>query len=177
MTPQPATATSLQPVKTSAVTKPAETQQTFDQIQQVYDSIARRAFEIFESNGRWNGHDLSDWLQAESELFRPVHLELAESEQALTVTAEVPGFTAKDLDVEVEANRLTIHGKHQSSTEETKGKTIYSEQHANEVFRSINLPAEVESSAVSATLKDGILTIELPKISAKNVRTEPKTAS
>lgn len=176
MTPQAAAAT--QPVKTSALTRQADVQQAFDRMQQVYDSIARRAFEIFEGNGRWNGNSVSDWLQAESEILHPVHLEIAESDEALTVRAEVPGFTAKDIDVQIDGRRLTISGKHESRQETTKGKTIYSEQCAEEVFRSVELPSDVDASKINAILKDGVLNIDLPKAQqAKSVNLEAKTAS
>jgi len=176
MTPQSATA--MQPVKTSAVTKPTESQQLVDRVEKIYEAIARRAFEIFDRNGRWDGHDVADWLQAESEVLHPVHLEVSEAEDAVNVKAEVPGFAAKELDIQVEGNRLTISGKHESKEESTKGKTIYSERCSKEVFRSVDLPTEVESSKVNATLKDGILSIELPKAAgAKSVSVEAKAAS
>ena len=176
MTPQGGTA--VQPVKTSAITKPTESQQLTDRMEKLYDSIARRAFEIFNGNGRWDGHDMADWLEAESEIIHPVHLEIADSDDALTVKAEVPGFTAKELDVRVDGDRLTISGKHESKEESTKGKTIYSERCAKEVFRSVALPSSVDASKVNATLKDGILNIELPKTApAKSVPIETKTAN
>jgi HSP20 family protein len=123
--------------------------------------IARRAFEIFENNGRWFGHELEDWFRAESELLRPVHLEMAESDDTLTVRAEVPGFSTKELEINIEPRRLTIGGRHQSQEERKKAKTIYSEQCAKEILRVAYLPAEVDGSKASATLKDGILNIEL----------------
>jgi HSP20 family protein len=173
MTAQAATA--MQPAKTSAVAKQTETQNAVDRFQQVFDSIEKRAFEIFNNNGRWFGRDLSDWLQAESEILHPVHLEIAETEEALTVRAEVPGFTVKELDIHVEGNRVTIVGKHESKQESTKGKTIYSERCAKEIFRSVELPTDVDGAKVSATLKDGVLNLELPKAPhAKNVRIEAK---
>ena len=175
MSPQVATA--LQPVKTSVPVKQTETENVFDRIQQTYDSIARRAFEIFDSNGRWRGRQLSDWLQAESELLHPVHLELEESNDNLTVRAEVPGFSTKELEINVGPRKLTITGKHEAQEESKKGKTIYSERCANEILRVVDLPAEVDSSKVTATLKDGILSLELPKAAhAKTVRVEAKAA-
>jgi HSP20 family protein len=171
------TATAMQPVKTSAVAKQTGTENAMDRFQQVFDSIERRAFEIFNNNGRSFGNDLSDWLQAESEIPHPLHLEIAETDEALTVRAEVPGFTAKELDIRVEGNRLTIAGKHESKEESTNGKTVYSERCANEILRSIALPSDVDSTKVNATLKDGVLNIELPKAPhAKSVRIEPKAA-
>jgi HSP20 family protein len=176
MSPQAATA--MQPAKTSAVAKQTETENTFDRMQQAHDSIAKRAFEIFANNGRWFRHDLSDWLEAESELLHPVHLEIADTDEALTVRAEVPGFTAKELDIHVDRNLLTIAGKHESKEESKKGKTIYSERCAKEILRSIYLPSDVDGSQVNATLKNGVLNIDLPKAPhAKSVRIEPKTAS
>lgn len=172
------TATAMQPVKAPVPIKQTATDDVFDRIQQTYESIARRAFEIFESNGRWLGHELEDWLRAESELLRPVHLEIAETDENLTVRAEVPGFSTNEIKIDVEPRRLTITGKHEAKEETKKGKTVYSERSANEILRVVALPAEVDSSKVHATLKDGILNIEMPKaIHAKTVRVEPKATS
>lgn len=174
MTPQ--TATAMQPAKSSVPVKQGANENVLDRMQQTYDAVARRAFEIFDNNGRWFGHDLADWFDAESEILHPVHLEINETPDALSVQAEVPGYTAKELDIQVEGNRLTISGKHESKEETKKGKTIYSERCANEILRSIELPAEVDSTKVSATLKDGVLSVELPKTAhSKSVRIEPKT--
>ncbi|PYU46331.1 MAG: hypothetical protein DMG54_03655 [Acidobacteria bacterium] len=175
MSPQAATA--MQPAKVPVAVKQSATGDVFDRIQQIYGEIARRAFEIFDNNGRWLGNDLEDWFRAESELLHPVHLEIAESDVNLTVQVEVPGFSTKELEINVEPRRLTIAGKHEAQEESKKGKTIYSERCAKEILRVIDLPAEVDSSKVSAILKDGILKMELPKAAhAKAVRIEPKSA-
>jgi HSP20 family protein len=175
MNPQAATA--MQPAKEPVSVKQSDTGDVFDRIQQTYDAIARRAFEIFDNNGRWLGHDLEDWFRAESELLHPVHLEMAESDDNLTVRAEVPGLSTKELEINVEPRRLTISGKHETREENKKGKTIYSERCAKEILRVVDLPVEVDNSKVSTNLKDGILNIELPKAArAKTVRTESKAA-
>jgi HSP20 family protein len=171
MSPQAA----VQPAKVPVSVKQSTTSDVFDRIQQTYDSISRRAFEIFDNNGRWFGRDLEDWFRAESELLHPVHLEMTESDDNLTVRAEVPGFSANELVINVEPNKLTIVGKHEAQEERKKAKTIYAERCAKEILRVVYLPAEVDSSKASATLKDGILNIELPKaVHAKTVRIEPK---
>ena len=175
MSPQAATA--MQPSKTPVPVKQSTTGDVFDQIQQTYDLIARRAFEIFDNNGRWLGNDLENWLLAESELLQPVRLEITDSDDNLTVRAEVPGFNAKELEINLESRTLTITGKHETQEENKKGKTIYSERSAQEILRVVELPAEVDGSKVSATLKDGVLNIELPKAAhAKRIRIEPKAA-
>lgn len=173
MSPQAAT----QPAKVPVSPKQPVASDVSDRIQQTYDSIARRAFEIFDNNGRWLGNDLENWFRAESELLHPVRLEMTESDDNLTIQAEVPGFGTKELEINVEPRRLTIAGKHEAQEQNKNGKTIYSERCAKEILRIVDLPAEVDSSKVSATLKDGILNIELPKAAhAKTVRIEPKTA-
>lgn len=171
------TATALQPAKVPVPVKQTTTDDVFDRIQKTYDSIARRAFEIFDGNGRWLGHELEDWFRAESELLHPVHLEITETDENLAVRAEVPGFTDKELTIDVEPRRLTIAGKHEAQEESKKGKTVYSERCAKEILRIVQLPAEVDSSKVNATLKDGVLNIEMPKAAhAKTIRVEPNIA-
>jgi HSP20 family protein len=172
------TATAMQPAKVPVPIKQSATDDVFNRIEKTYESIARRAFEIFDNNGRWLGHELEDWFRAESELLRPVHLEIAETDENLTVRAEVPGFSTNEIKLDVEPRRLTITGKHEAKEETKKGKTVYSERSANEILRVVALPAEIDSSKASATLKDGVLNIEMPKAAhAKTVRVEPKVAS
>ena len=172
------TATAVQPAKAPVPVKKSTTDDVFDRMQQTYNSIARRAFEIFDNNGRWLGHELEDWFRAEAELLHPVHLEITEAEDNLAVRAEVPGFTAKELEINVGPRQLTITGKHEAKEETKKGKTVYSERCAREIMRVVDLPAEVDSSKATATLKDGILNLEMPNaIHSKMVRVEPKVAS
>jgi HSP20 family molecular chaperone IbpA len=173
MSPQSATA--MQPVKGSVPVKQTSLTNIFDQIEELHNSIARRAFEIFEGKGRWPGRELDDWLRAESEFIYPMHLEITESDNHLNVRAEVPGFNAKGLEINIEPRRLTITGKHEARDETKKGKTLYSELCASEILRVVDLPAEVDTSDVSATLKDGILSIKMTKTAApKSVRVELK---
>jgi HSP20 family protein len=175
MSPQSATA--MQPLKGSIAVKQSSPITMFHRVEEVYDAIARRAFEIFEGNGRGPGHELDDWLRAESELLHPMHLELTDSASNLTVRAEVPGFSAKELEINVEPRRLTVSGKRETKEETKKGKTVYSELCANELLRVVELPAEVDTSKVNATLKDGVLNIEMAKATpAKTVRVEPKNS-
>jgi len=176
MSPQSATA--VQRVKETVPPKPTVSTSVFDRIEEVRNSIARRAFEIFEGKGRWPGRELDDWLRAESELLHPMHLDLAESDSDLTVRAEVPGFHAKELEINVEPRRLTVTGKRETKEETKKGKTVYSELCGNEILRVVDLPAEVDISNVSANLKDGILNIRMAKTAApKSVRVELKASS
>ena len=136
---------------------------------ELYDTIAQRAFQIFEQDGRQNGRERDDWFRAEQELLHPVHVSVSESDGTVRVEAEVPGFSPDELQVSLEPRRLTIAGKKMNSRE-TKGKeeeTIYQDQCSCEILRSIDLPAEVDPAKASAMLKNGILDLKLPKSAAQ----------
>lgn len=89
---------------------------------------------------------------------------MTERDDALTVEAEVPGFSAKDLEVGLEPCRLTISGKKETKEEHKKGKTIYQEQCSDQLLRVIDLPTEIDSAKATATLNNGILEINIPKM-------------
>lgn len=149
----------------------------FDQVEATFNALARRAYEIFDGNGRKLGHDLEDWFQAERELLHPVKVNVTETEGTLEVKAEVPGFNEKELEIGVEPRKLAITGKRQTSKEEKKGKVIYSESSTDQLFRIIELPAEVDATKATATLKNGLLEITLPKVpAAQPMRMQPKAA-
>jgi HSP20 family protein len=168
-----ATKTALAPVAAKAI----EPQNLFEQFGRIYDSIARRAFDIFEGKGRVFGHDLENWFKAESELLHPVQVNVTETDSALTVQAEVPGFTAKDLEIRLEPRQLTISGRRETSEEQKKGKTVYQEHRSNEILRVVDLPSEVDTENVTATLKNGMLELQLPKSpKAKGTRIDVKPA-
>lgn len=134
-----------------------------NRMKDTFDAIERRAFEIFEGSGRRFGHDLEDWFRAETELLHPVHINISEMEGALQVKAEVPGFTEKELEVNVEPRRLTITGKRETKEERKQGKTVYCEHCADQILRVVELPAEVDTAKVTTTLKDGVLEFVLPE--------------
>jgi len=148
-----------------------------DRIKQFSASIAQRAHEIFERNGRIPGRESEDWFQAEAELLHPLHVAIAETDDAVTVRAEVPGYKPEGLGVSVDSQLLTITGTREAHEQHKTGKMIYTEHCANQIFRSLELPADVDISKSTATLKDGVLEIAMPKAaSAPKARSAAQTA-
>lgn len=167
----------IQRTREYAPLKFASFDEIFKDMRDSFDSIARRAYEIFEENGRQLGRDLEDWFRAEKELLHPMHFQLTEAENEWNVKAEVPGFTEKDLEISVEPRRLTIAGKREIKKEQEKEKVAYSEWRSDNLFRSIDLPGDVDPEKVKATLKDGLLELTLPKATpARKIRIAPKAA-
>lgn len=170
--------TAVQMAPEPSSVKVVEPKTLFERINRIHQNIARRAFEIFENDGGLFGHQLDHWFEAEAELLHPVHMNITESDDALSVQAEVPGFNADELEVSLESQRLMISGKKETSKEDKKkGKTIYKERCSTELLRIIDLPAEVDPTKTTATLKNGVLELSMPKGGqAKSTRVEVKAA-
>jgi HSP20 family molecular chaperone IbpA len=130
---------------------------------EVYAAVARRAYQFFESRGYENGHDIEDWLRAESELLCPVPVEIKESNDHLTVLAGVGGFSAQEIEIGVEPQRLFISGKKKVAPEKSGKDAVYVEEKLDKIFRTIDLSAQVNPSKLAAKLEDQTLKITLPK--------------
>jgi HSP20 family molecular chaperone IbpA len=160
-----------------ASTPNALTRRLYDYMNELYQNISRRAFSIFEENGNSHGHDLDHWLKAEAEFLCPAPLEIVETDSAVTVRADVPGFIEQDLEIVAEPARLFITGKTEKKIDDSKKKTLYSEISSKEVFRSIALPSTIDPEKATASLKNGVLEISLEKTKpAKNVTVLAKAA-
>jgi len=89
-----------------------------------------------------------------------------------TVTADVPGLTEKDLTVDLHRGVLTLNGKRELATPESFEVTRRERSSLN-FSRSLRLPEEVDEEKVNASVKDGVLTITLPRQEAVKPRQIP----
>jgi HSP20 family molecular chaperone IbpA len=125
--------------------------------------IAKRAYEIFAGSGFTNGHDQQDWLKAERELLEPLALKVRDGKAEFILTAKVPGFDAKDLEININGSHLVIEGEHETAAERKGRGSIHRVHNCRQIYRMIELPARVVSEKVHAELKQGVLEIKLPK--------------
>ena len=87
---------------------------------------------------------------------------LFENGDYFELQAEVPGLSKDDLTLNIQGNYLEISGKRSITSPE--GVKTHRRERSDQAFsRSYTLPADVETDSVDATLKDGILTLKLPK--------------
>ena len=91
---------------------------------------------------------------------------VSEAEKEIVVTAEIPGITAKEIDIQLEGRTLTIKGEKTKDIDEQKENLHRVERAYGYFARAIELPAAVDSDQVDANYKKGILTIKLPKTKA-----------
>jgi HSP20 family molecular chaperone IbpA len=155
----------------------AKTESLSQRIEGIYNRIAQRAYDLFESKGREHGHDIEHWLDAEDSVLQPMQVQLEDSATELTVRAEVPGFTSDDIEIHAEPEQLTITGSRQSKTENKAANAMTTEESSEEIFRKIPLPTKVDTAKVSATLKNGTLTVKLPKVAPPKSAPTGLTAS
>ena len=136
----------------------------FELSQEFNDLITRRAFELYQLRGCLDGYDREDWLQAASEILMNVPVDILDTEGGLTVRADVPGFSERDLEVRVTPRRVCITGKRQEISESADEKPLYAERRSNQIFRALELPVEIDPDRVDATVSNGILEIKLMKV-------------
>ncbi|MGZ4840732.1 MAG: Hsp20 family protein [Candidatus Angelobacter sp.] len=143
--------------------KPLSVSGFWDDVDELMDQVRQRAYQLFEGRGRAEGNDLEDWFKAETELLKPVPLEIAEKDDVIRVRAEVPGFKDNEIEINLEPGAFTIKGEHREETETKDEKKFHSERYAQQIFRRVPLPVNVLPEKATATLKDGVLELSLPK--------------
>jgi HSP20 family protein len=93
-------------------------------------------------------------------------VDLFEDKDNVFVKAELPGLKKEDIDVSLEDGVLTISGERKSEEKVEGQEARRSERFYGQFRRSITLSSEVKADHVTATYKDGVLTVALPKVEA-----------
>jgi HSP20 family protein len=91
-------------------------------------------------------------------------IEIKQTDADVILRAELPGVTAEDLDVQVTRNAVSIAGEHRYEKRSEEKSYFRSELRYGKFQRIVPLPAKVQNDQVKADLKDGVLTLTLPKI-------------
>ena len=86
-------------------------------------------------------------------------------EDAYDITALVPGLDAEDLEIEALNNTVTIRGEFKSCSED-QAKYLVSELPSGHFSRVITLPTATDASKVEASIKNGVLSLHIPKAEA-----------
>jgi len=111
----------------------------------------------FEENNPFN---MSTSLQT----FMP-RLDLEEKDDKIILTAEVPGLTEKDVQVEVNKEYLSLKGEKKSTHDDKYNNGYFSERSYGSFERTIRLPSGIIRDKIDAAVKNGVLTVTLPKSS------------
>jgi HSP20 family protein len=158
----------LQPAVSPTVYRILPNDPFLREVKRIHADIAKRAYELSAAGGFTRGHELEDWFQAEAELLAPVSVEIAEHRNEVTVKAHLPGFVHDDVEVYSEPHRLFLRASHQQEAEMTENQAEYFGATSREVFRTIELPCEIDPDRAKASLVRGTIEIILPKVQAAN---------
>jgi HSP20 family protein len=97
-------------------------------------------------------------------------LDISETDKAVEVKLDLPGVTAKEIDIQLNGNLLTVRGERKEE-QEKKGKSYHRiERRYGSFSRSVTLPCPVQEDEVAAEYRDGVLTITLPKTEEAKTR-------
>lgn len=158
-------------VKTEvAVAKKPRTQMTefplasrftpLDEVERLFDRLMPRSW---MRPTAWNwplwGGNIEDQFQN----IRVPQMDVIDRDKEILIRLEVPGVEKKDIDISVTDNALSIKGNTRREVSEEKDDYYRCEISQGNFSRSITLPNGVDSSKISASLKDGLLEVNLPK--------------
>jgi len=91
-------------------------------------------------------------------------LDVYQDDKNIYVKSTIAGVKPEDLEISINNDMLTIRGQRTQADEVKEKDYFYQECYWGSFSRSLILPVEVKTDKVSATLKDGVLTITLPKL-------------
>jgi HSP20 family protein len=127
-----------------------------------FEALHREMDRLFDSFASGITLEPLGWLGPRMGGFSP-RLDVTEDEQAIKVTAELPGMDEKDIDVTLTKDSLILKGEKKAEKED-KGKGYYrAERSFGSFTRTIPLTAEIDEDKVEAKFTKGVLTIRLPK--------------
>jgi HSP20 family protein len=102
-------------------------------------------------------------------------VDVSESKDTFIIKAELPGLDAKDVEVSVSGNVLTLKGEKKKEEEEKDEHHYRAERYYGSFQRSFQLPANVKADKVEAAFEKGVLKVTLPKVEeAKKKQIEVK---
>ncbi len=127
------------------------------------DPFAVLRAEMDDLRSRFFGDEPEGWLSGLAPAGTVPHLDLSETDTAVEVRMDIPGVKAKDIDIQINGQQLTVTAQREEEREE-KGRTFHRvERQSGRYSRSISLPCQVNESEVAAEYHDGVLSITLPK--------------
>jgi HSP20 family molecular chaperone IbpA len=115
-----------------------------DEIEEMYDQIARRAYEIFQDRGGVATLDLEDWLTAERELLLKPPVSVEKTGQGITVTILMGSIHPQDVQLLITPDAMIVHAANDSSSKK-------------KIFRTIQFPRHIDVNKAEARFENGCI--------------------
>lgn len=124
-----------------------------------------RQFE--EASRSWSdGTPFANW-EGEGE---SMAMDLVERDDEYVVTVDLPGFEREDIDVRVTDQTLKIEAEREQAVDEEDAAYIRHERKHRTASRSIRLPDAVDKDGVSAKMRNGVLTVTIPRLEVEEAK-------
>jgi HSP20 family protein len=95
-------------------------------------------------------------------------VDIVETDQELTLYADLPGVTCENLDLRYEQGELMVHGR--VPRRERQGNFLLAEYDEGDFYRVFQIHESIDAGRISAECKNGVLTVHLPKVEAAQPR-------
>ena len=118
-----------------------------------------RLYDDFLSDVGYTGLDV---LPEASHTFSP-RIDIEEKDDLIILSAELPGLTEKDVQVEADNENLIIRGEKKSQREEKHANYSCTERAYGSFERILRMPGKIEKDSIKATMKEGVLTVTIPR--------------
>lgn len=89
-------------------------------------------------------------------------IDIQDNPKKIIVKAELPGMTEEEVEIEILDNLITIAGEKRED-----GDYSHKESHTGAFSRSLSLPSDIDAEKAEAEMKNGVLTITIPKVAPK----------
>ena len=126
------------------ITRPAN---IFNNIDSWFDSVSSDSPSLFERTTTWKPR-----------------FEVLDTDKAYRLRAELPGMVKKDVAIQVVDDILTISGERKIENNKSNNENHYSEFSYGQFLRSFNLPDDVKENEIKASMRDGVLALEIPRM-------------
>jgi len=119
-----------------------------------------------ENREVWEKEEKEKWFEPEGELAVDVY----QTNEEIVIQSTIAGVKSADLDIAIEGDAITIKGRRDIPSETKERNYFYQECYWGPFSRQVILPEEVDPSRAEASMKEGILTIRMPKIERQKRR-------
>jgi HSP20 family protein len=151
--------------------KPVEQTKTSAAPRRPFEALRREVDRLFEdfdhdfwpASFRRSAFEIEPFWRRELSWAGTPAVDIVEKDAAYEVTADLPGFDEKDIEVKVTDSALIIKGEKKEEKEEKRKGYHLHERRSGSFERQFGLPGTVDADKIEATFKKGVLTVVLPK--------------
>ena len=120
----------------------------------VFDDMDSMIHSLFNTDWNFPARNTQDWSPA---------VDIKETDKSFVLSADIPGLTKNDIKVSIANGKLTVSGERAFQTDQESDNYHYRERRFGTFDRSFNLPENVDEEKISASFKNGILNVTMPK--------------